>query len=89
MALAERFGLLAIVYSSLRKIVAALAAVFFPRASALPIPSVTNYNRLQGATTCRRRRSLAFMISFMSAAGRISKTLPYFRAGCCVMSCTA
>jgi len=39
--------------------------------------------------SCRRRRSLAFIISFMSAAGRISKTLPYVRAGCCAMSCTA
>ena len=38
---------------------------------------------------CRRRCSLAFINSFMSAAGRISKTLPYFSAGCCVMSCTA
>jgi hypothetical protein len=36
--------------------------------------------------SCRRRLSLAFIISFMSAPGRISKTLPYFRAGCCAMS---
>src|SRR5262249_19030116 len=44
---------------------------------------------VQRAVFCRRRCSLAFINSFMSAAGRISKTLPYFRAGCCVMSCTA
>jgi hypothetical protein len=45
--------------------------------------------RVQRAVFCRRRCSLAFMTSFMSPAGRISKTLPYFRAGCWPMSCTA
>ena len=44
---------------------------------------------LQGVVVCRRRCSLAFMISFMSPAGRISKMLPYFRAGCCAINCTA
>jgi hypothetical protein len=45
--------------------------------------------RLQRAVFCRRRCSVAFIISVKSAAGRISKTLPYVRAGCCTMSCTA
>src|SRR5215831_13252540 len=45
--------------------------------------------RLQRAVFCRRRCSLSFMTSFMSAAGRISKMLPYVSAGCWPMSCTA
>jgi hypothetical protein len=44
---------------------------------------------LQRVVCCRRRCSLAFVTSLMSAAGRISKMLPYFKAGCCAMSCTA
>jgi hypothetical protein len=43
----------------------------------------------QRAFLFRRRCSLAFISSFMSAAGRISKVLPYFSAGCCAMSCKA
>src|SRR6202162_4091824 len=38
--------------------------------------------RSQRAVFFRRRCSLAFMISFMSPAGRISKMLPYVSAGC-------
>src|SRR6516165_7291651 len=38
--------------------------------------------RLQCAAACRRRCSLAFMISFMSPTGRISQMQPYFSAGC-------
>ena len=45
--------------------------------------------RLQRAVFFRRRCSLAFISSFMSAPGRISKVLPYFSAGCCAMSCNA
>ena len=44
---------------------------------------------LQRAVVRRRRCSLAFIISFMSAAGRISKIWPYFSAGCCAINCTA
>lgn len=39
-------------------------------------------SRLQRAEDCLRRCSLAFMISLMSPAGRISKMLPYVSAGC-------
>ena len=44
---------------------------------------------LQRAVFCRRRCSLAFLISLISPAGRISQMVPYCRAGCCDMSCTA
>src|SRR5215470_14752530 len=43
--------------------------------------------RTQRAVCWRRRCSLAFINSLMSNAGRISKMLPYFRDGCCAMSC--
>lgn len=44
---------------------------------------------LQRAVFWLRRCSLALIISLRSAAGRISKMLPYVSAGCCAMSCTA
>ena len=53
--------------------------------AASPVP----LKHLQLAVFFRRRCSLAFMISFMSPAGRISKTLPYISAGCWPISCTA
>jgi hypothetical protein len=51
--------------------------------------SVGANTAISRAVFCRRRCSFAFMTSFMSAAGRISKMLPYVRAGCWPMSCTA
>ena len=43
-----------------------LPSELFPRASAFSITSVTSWDRLQGATTGRRRCSLVFMTPFMS-----------------------
>ena len=61
----------------------------FRQASDATKPILFLLGRLQRVVACRRRCSLAFLISFMSPSGRISQTLPYFRDGCCAMSCTA
>ena len=53
------------------------------------IPPVTKQNPLQHAVFWLRRCSLAFMISLISPAARISKMLPCASAGCCATSCTA
>lgn len=52
-------------------------------------PEVIGEAAVQRAVFSRRRCSLALVISLKSAAGRISKMLPNFSAGCCAMSCTA
>jgi len=57
-------------------------AAFLEPGGASSIPPVTKQNRLQHPVFWLRRCSLAFMISLMSPAGRISKMLPYFTAGC-------
>jgi hypothetical protein len=74
---------------ALRKIAAALAVLFVARASASSILPMKKQNRLQRAMFCRRRCSLALMISLMSPAGRISQMVPNASAGCCAMSWTA
>jgi hypothetical protein len=67
----------------------ALPAAFLEPGAASSIPPVTKQNRLQHAVFWLRRCSLAFMISLMSPAGRISKMLPNVSAGCWPISCTA
>ena len=84
----ESIGLLATVDSS-RFAPLRAAAAFLEPGSASSIPPVTKQNRLQCAAACLRRCSLAFMISLMSPAGRISKMLQYLSAGCWPISCTA
>jgi hypothetical protein len=53
-----------------------------------PAPVARPRPRLQRATTCLRRCSLAFITSFKSAAGRISHG-PFFKPGCWPISSTA
>ena len=84
----ERIGLFATVDSS-RFAPCALPEAFLEPGSASSIPAGTKQNHLQRAVFFLRRCSLALIISLMSAAGRISHNVPYFRAGCRDMSCTA
>ena len=51
--------------------------------------SINLHEHPHQALSFRRRCSLAFVISLMSAAGRISKMLPYVTAGCWPISWTA
>jgi hypothetical protein len=59
------------------------------QASAATILVILPTASFQRAVFFRRRCSLAFMISLMSPAGRISKVVPNVSAGFWPMSCTA